>query len=115
MGGQPVQVSPLRPYNTISNVEIKKANEVLNTGQLSGYIAAPGENFLGGKWTKKLEEDFCRKFEVKYSVTVNSATSALHAALIAAGVGEDDEVITSPYTMAASATSAVMYGLNRYL
>ena len=30
--------------------------------------------------------------------------------MIAAGVGEDDEVITSPYTMAASATSAVMCG-----
>ena len=110
LGGQPIQVKPLKPYNTISSLEIKKANDVLNSGQLSGYIAAPGENFLGGKWTKKLEEDFCRKFEVKYSITVNSATSALHAALIAAGVGEDDEVITSPYTMAASATTAVMCG-----
>ncbi len=37
----------------------------------------------------------------RHGVAVNSATGALHLALVALGVGEDDEVITSTYTFAA--------------
>ena len=37
-------------------------------------------------------------------------TSGFHAAVAAAGVEEGDEVIVSPYSMSASATSIVMTG-----
>ena len=110
VGGQPIRSQPHAPYNTIGSDEINSALEVLNSGVLSGYIAAPGEYFLGGEWTKSLEKAFCSKFNKKFAVSVNSATSGLHAALAAAGVKEGDEVIVSPYTMSASATSAVMCG-----
>ena len=46
----------------------------------------------------------------KHAVLVNSGTSALHCACIAAGVGEGDEVITSPITFAASANCALYCG-----
>jgi len=46
---------------------------------------------------------------VKHAVSVNSATSGLYCAVGAVGVGPGDEVIVSPYTMAASATAALVY------
>ena len=44
----------------------------------------------------------------KYAVAVSSGTAALHCAMFAAGIGEGDEVITTPMTFAAS-VNAVLY------
>ncbi|MCR5739501.1 MAG: UDP-4-amino-4,6-dideoxy-N-acetyl-beta-L-altrosamine transaminase [Lachnospiraceae bacterium] len=46
----------------------------------------------------------------KHAVVVNSGTSALHCACIAAGIGEGDEVITTPITFAASANCVLYCG-----
>ncbi|MDO8282157.1 MAG: UDP-4-amino-4,6-dideoxy-N-acetyl-beta-L-altrosamine transaminase [Thermodesulfovibrionia bacterium] len=46
----------------------------------------------------------------RFAVAVNSGTSALHIACLAAGVQEGDEVITSPNTFVASANCAVYCG-----
>jgi UDP-4-amino-4,6-dideoxy-N-acetyl-beta-L-altrosamine transaminase len=47
---------------------------------------------------------------VKYAVAVNSGTSALHIACLAAGVGDEDEVITSANTFVASANCVLYCG-----
>lgn len=56
-------------------------------------------------------EEFERKLaeycDAKYAVAVNSGTSALHIACLAAGMGFGDEAITSPITFVASANCAV--------
>jgi dTDP-4-amino-4,6-dideoxygalactose transaminase len=44
----------------------------------------------------------------KHAIAVNSCTAALHLALAASGVGKGDEVITSPYTFAATG-EAILY------
>lgn len=110
LGGKPLLADGLPPYNTIGQAEIAAAMGVLKTGVLSGFVANPGPDFLGGRHTLALEEAFCQRFNCRYAVSMNSATSALHAALAAANVGPGDEVIVSPYSMAASATAAVMCG-----
>lgn len=46
----------------------------------------------------------------KYAVAVSNGTAALHCACIAAGIGEGDEVITTPLTFAASANCALYCG-----
>jgi UDP-4-amino-4,6-dideoxy-N-acetyl-beta-L-altrosamine transaminase len=46
----------------------------------------------------------------QYAVAVNSGTSALHIACLTAGLGDGDEVITSPITFVASANCAVYCG-----
>lgn len=56
---------------------------------------------------EKALADYCG---VKYAVAVNSGTSALHIACLAAGVKPGDEVITSPITFVASANCAVYCG-----
>ncbi|MBS5931622.1 MAG: UDP-4-amino-4,6-dideoxy-N-acetyl-beta-L-altrosamine transaminase [Clostridiales bacterium] len=46
----------------------------------------------------------------KYAVAISNGTAALHAACFAAGIGEGDEVITTPITFAASSNSALYCG-----
>jgi perosamine synthetase len=56
-----------------------------------------------GKKVKQFEEAFAAFCGVKYALTVTSATTGLTLAGIAAGVGPDTEVITTPITWVASA------------
>lgn len=46
----------------------------------------------------------------KYAVAVSNGTAALHVACLAAGIGEGDEVITTPITFVASANCALYCG-----
>ncbi len=110
LGGTPVNDRPQPRYNTIGDAEKAAVMAVLDSGELSGFVAAPGDWFFGGQRVRALEEAFRSHFGVKHAVAVNSATSGLHAALMAMDLGPGDEVIVSPYTMHASATMIVMCG-----
>ena len=110
LGGRPLRDKPYPPYNVIGQEEKDAALKVLDSGALSGFVATPGPEFNGGEHVRGLENDFCRYFGSPHAVSFNSATSALHACLAAAKLGEGDEVIVSPYTMCASATAAIMCG-----
>ena len=109
-GGTPVRTAPFPRYNTIGAEEKQAAMEVLDSGVLSQYLGTWSPDFYGGPRVRKLEREWADYFGVKHAVSVNSATSALYAAVGAAGVGPGDEVIVSPYTMTASATAALVYG-----
>jgi dTDP-4-amino-4,6-dideoxygalactose transaminase len=64
--------------------------------------------FTLGSEVAAFEEEFVSYCGSKYGVGVNSGTSALHLALLAAGVGPGDEVITVPFTFVAS-VAAIFY------
>ena len=64
--------------------------------------------FVLGSEVAKFEEEFAAYCGVEYAVGVNSGTSGLHLALLAAGVGPGDEVITIPFTFVAT-TAAIRY------
>jgi len=59
-------------------------------------------SFVGGPQVKAFEEEYAQFCETKYCVAVNSGTDALRFALIAAGIGPGDEVITVPNTFIAT-------------
>jgi dTDP-4-amino-4,6-dideoxygalactose transaminase len=61
--------------------------------------------FILGKETAALEEEFAGYCNVPYAIGVNSGTSALHLALLATGVGPGHEVITVPFTFFATAAT----------
>jgi len=56
-----------------------------------------------GPKVKAFEEEFARAVGAKHAVAVNSCTAAMHLALEAVGLKVGDEVITTPYTFAATA------------
>ena len=66
--------------------------------------------FTLGPEVVAFEEEFANYSQAKYGVAVNSGTSALHLALLAAGVGPGDEVITVPFTFMATVSSIVYTG-----
>ena len=63
-----------------------------------------------GPRVRELEERFAEFIGVPHAVATSSGTTALHLALLAAGVGPDTEVITVPFTFIASATSVLYTG-----
>ncbi len=63
-----------------------------------------------GPKISEFETAICKATGAKYSVAVSNGTAALHAACFAAGLGEGDEVITSPMTFAASANCVLYMG-----
>jgi dTDP-4-amino-4,6-dideoxygalactose transaminase len=66
--------------------------------------------FILGREVKAFEEEFAAWVGSRYAIAVNSGTSALHLALLAAGVGPGDEVITVPFTFVATVAAIVYTG-----
>lgn len=64
--------------------------------------------FILGREVAAFEDEFSAWCGVEHTVCVNSGTSALHLALLAAGVGPGDEVITTPFTFVAT-VAAIHY------
>ncbi len=64
--------------------------------------------FVLGKEVAAFEEDFAAYCGSKFALGVNSGTSALHLALLAAGIGRGDEVITTAFTFVAT-VAAIEY------
>ena len=78
--------------------------------EIDAAIARVLENaqFILGPAVSAFEADFARFCGVAEAVGVSSGTSALHLALVAAGIGPGDEVVTVPYTFVAT-VAAIEY------
>ncbi|HEY1536600.1 MAG TPA: DegT/DnrJ/EryC1/StrS family aminotransferase [Polyangiaceae bacterium] len=63
-----------------------------------------------GSYVGELEREFAKYLGVPYAVTTTSGTTALHLALVAAGIGPGDEVIIPSFTMIASAFAVCYTG-----
>jgi len=75
-------------------IEEEEISEVLDVLK-SGWITT-------GPKVKLFEREFAEYIGCKHAIAVNSCTAALHLALEAIGIGEGDEIITSPLTFAAT-------------
>lgn len=65
-------------------------------------------SYVLGSEVTAFENEFAAYNGARHSIAVNSGTSALHLALLAAGVGPGDEVITTPFTFVAT-VAAIRY------
>ncbi|MBX9772262.1 MAG: DegT/DnrJ/EryC1/StrS aminotransferase family protein [Candidatus Obscuribacterales bacterium] len=99
-GGKPVRDEFLAFHKP--NIGPAEEAEVIDALR-SGWLTT-------GPKTKKFEREFADFVGAKHGVAVNSCTAALHVALLAAGVGTGDEVITSPITFASTANVIVHSG-----
>jgi len=89
------------PYGrqTISEDDISAVVEVLRGSYLTQGPVVPA-----------FENEVCKKVGARYGVGVNSATSALHVACLALGLGPGDWLWTSPITFVASANCGLYCG-----
>lgn len=110
LGGPKTRTAPFPPYPVIGEAERWAVLEVLEEGRLSTFVASPGEHFLGGRRIRQFEQEFADFHGVRFAVAFNSATAALHAAVVACGVEPGQEVIVPPYTFTSTATCALMHG-----
>lgn len=99
-GGTPVRETKIfYGHQYIDDADIQAVVDVLK----SDYLTC-------GPKIGELEQKLCEVTGAKYAVVCSNGTAALHIAAMAAGVGEGDEVITTPITFAASANCALYCG-----
>ncbi|WP_169975490.1 MULTISPECIES: UDP-4-amino-4,6-dideoxy-N-acetyl-beta-L-altrosamine transaminase [unclassified Campylobacter] len=84
--------------------------QITNSDIAAVCEAMQAEILTGGDKVAQFEAAICEYVGVKHAVVMNSATSALHVGYLALGVKENDEVITTPLTFAATANAALMAG-----
>jgi dTDP-4-amino-4,6-dideoxygalactose transaminase len=68
------------------------------------------QQFILGPEVAFFEQEFAAKFNAKHAVGCASGTDALILALLAAGIGAGDEVITTPFSFIATAGSIAFVG-----
>jgi dTDP-4-amino-4,6-dideoxygalactose transaminase len=83
----------------IEKEEIREVVDSIKTGWLSA-----------GPKVVRFEEDFKAYTKADYAVAVNSCTAGLFLSLVAAGIGQGDEVITTPFTFAATSNVIIHRG-----
>jgi len=99
-GGTPVRTEKIfYGHQYLDEADYQAVLDVLKSDYLT----------CGPKITE-LENKLCELTGAKYAVVCSNGTAALHIAALAAGVGEGDEVITTPITFAASANCALYVG-----
>lgn len=99
-GGKPIRSTPLyygKQY--IDDADIEAVVETLKAPLITT-----------GPKVEELQNRLCQITEAKYGVAMANGTAALHGACFAAGIGVDDEVITTPMTFAASSNSVLYLG-----
>ncbi|MCX7121829.1 MAG: DegT/DnrJ/EryC1/StrS family aminotransferase [Gammaproteobacteria bacterium] len=109
LGGIPFIHQEFRRHNFIGEEERVAVDSVLKSGVLSQFLGAWHEDFYGGPKVRQFEGDWASYFNVNHAVSVNSNTSGLIAALGAIELEPGDEVIVSPWSMSASATSILVW------
>ena len=109
-GGKPFVNKKFDLGATYFKEEKEAVAQVIDSGIISGFVANSGPKFYGGQKVLELESSFKDFFNTEYAVASNSATSSLHCALAALGIGYGDEVIVPSVSMSASASSILMVG-----
>jgi perosamine synthetase len=79
--------------------ELEAVRQVLESGWLTQ-----------GPWVRRLETEFATRHGVRHAFAVTSCTTALHLALLALGIGPDDEVIVPAFTWVSTANVVVHCG-----
>jgi dTDP-4-amino-4,6-dideoxygalactose transaminase len=83
----------------LAREEIEAVERVLQSGRLAQ-----------GPKVEEFEALFASYIGTKYAIATSNGTTALHAALLAAGIGDGDEVITTPFSFVASGNAILFCG-----
>ena len=113
-GGPPIRTTKWKENITTGKEERDAVIRVMDSGNLSLFEGShePDKpfSFYGGPEVRALEQEWSEYYGVDHSISLNSATSCLYAAVGALEIGYGDEVVVSPYTMTACALAPLIYG-----
>ncbi len=87
----------------IGEEEIQAVTKVMRSGMLTSGLGM-------GPAVTEFEEGFAKMAGAKYAVAVNTGTASLHAAVMAVGVKQGDEVILPSFTFVATAEAVALAG-----
>ena len=90
---------PQWPY--YSEEEIEKVKEILSSGRV---------NYWTGKEGRSFEDEFASETDTKHALAMANGSLALSASYLSIGLGKGDEIITTPRTFIATASSAALLG-----
>ena len=97
-----MEVAPYRPRRQFDQLR----DQIMTSLE---RVCCRGE-FVLGQEVDRFEKEFATYCEAPHAVAVNSGTSALHLALLAAGVGPGHEILTTPLTCAATCEAIAYTG-----
>ncbi len=90
---------------------IPYGRQIIEEDDIQAVVDVLKSDFLTtGPKVAEFEKSVADYVGAKYAVAIANGTAALHAACFAAGIGEGDEVITTPLTFAASANCVLYLG-----
>jgi dTDP-4-amino-4,6-dideoxygalactose transaminase len=93
--------TPFSSWPSFTQAEADAASQVILSNKVNYWTGQEGRNF---------EKEFAEFADSKHAVALGNGTQALDLALIALGIGKDDEVIVTPRTFLASVSSVVTAG-----
>ena len=89
---------------------------VIGEAEIAGVVDCLRRRWVGtGPKVQEFEHEFARYKGAANAVAVSSGTAALHLALLAAGVGPGDEVITSAMTFCSTVSAVIHVGASPVL
>ena len=88
LGGKPAIKDAFKPYPSMGKAEEDAVLRVVQSGCLSGFYGSPGPEFGGGPEVRGFEDAWSETFGVKHTISVNSASSGLMAAMGAIGLSQ---------------------------
>jgi perosamine synthetase len=83
---------------------------VITAGDKAAVLGVLEHGVLNGPYApqvKALEEEWARYCDVRFALSTNSGTAALHTAVAAGGIGTGDQVITTAFTFLATALAVL--------
>lgn len=90
---------------------IPYSHQHIDQDDINSVVEALKSDFLTqGPRVKEFEESLVEYCRARFAVAFSSGTAALHGAYFAAGLGEGDEIITSPMTFLATSNAALFLG-----
>ncbi len=79
----------------------------LEKGYVQNVLATGFSGSAGATYMLALEKSFARRYGVGFAISMVNGTATLHAALEAAGIGQGDEVVVPPLTMASTSLAVI--------
>jgi len=93
--------TPFSPWPSFSEEEIEAVSAVLRTGRI---------NYWTGNECREFEKEFAEWCGVRHAVALANGSVALDLAMKVLGIGDGDEVVVTPRTFLASASTVVNAG-----